>query len=103
MPYTETKIPEVTPREVKEMIKQGKDPSLVDVRELQEVMAGKIENAKHIPLGEVLRRFDELDKDKEHIIVCRSGNRSELASEWLHQKGYKVKNMVGGMIDWNKS
>ncbi|QOY36558.1 rhodanese-like domain-containing protein [Anaerobacillus isosaccharinicus] len=39
-------------------------------------------------------------KDALHFIVCRSGNRSELADEWLQQRGLKVKNMVGGMIEW---
>lgn len=95
-------IPEIHPNEVKSLIKEGKNPSIVDVREFQELMVDKIDNVKHIPLGEVLRRYDELDKDKEHIIVCRSGNRSELACEWLEQKGFKVRNMVGGMIEWNK-
>ncbi|WP_425712568.1 rhodanese-like domain-containing protein [Fictibacillus sp. Mic-4] len=41
-----------------------------------------------------------MDKDKEHFMVCQSGNRSGMAAEFLQDKGYKVKNMVGGMLNW---
>lgn len=98
--YSTKFISEITPKEVKTLIIEGKELSIIDVREYHEVCGGKIENAKHIPLGQIMQRFNELDKETEHIIVCRSGNRSELAAEWLQQRGLKVKNMLGGMIEW---
>jgi len=70
------------------------------VREQNEIAGGRIHGARHIPLGEILQRTDEIEKEKEHIIVCRSGNRSGLASEWLQERGFKIKNMTGGMSEW---
>jgi rhodanese-related sulfurtransferase len=94
-------IKEISTDEVNELIKQGKAESVIDVREDNEVRAGRIPGARHIPLGEVLQRLNEIEKDKEHIMVCRSGNRSGLASEWLQERGFKIKNMTGGMMNWN--
>lgn len=97
---TKLKIEEVKPSEIERRLKSGENLNIIDVREGNEVETGKITGAKHIPLGEILTRLHELDKDKEYIMVCRSGNRSGLASEWLTEKGFQVKNMVGGMSNW---
>lgn len=97
---TKLKIKEVKPSDIERCLKGDEKLNIIDVREENEIKTGKIPGAKHIPLGEILTRLDELDKDKEYIMVCRSGNRSGLASEWLTEKGFKVKNMVGGMSDW---
>lgn len=91
---------EITPKQVEEMIKEGKDLNIVDVREDEEVAAGIIPNAVHIPLGSVEERMDELDKEKDYILVCRSGRRSEMAGMFLESKGFNVKNMIGGMLEW---
>lgn len=92
---------QVTTEEVRKIIKQtGKKPIIVDVREHDEVAAGKIPGAKHIPLGELPNRLNELSKDEEHIMVCRSGSRSSMATDFLERNGFKVKNMVGGMMNW---
>lgn len=94
---------EISTREVDEQVKQGKTLNIIDVREDDEYASGRIPGAKHIPLGQIPARLHELDKDKEYIMVCRSGNRSGMASEWLTERGYRVKNMVGGMLDWSGS
>ncbi|MBN6187660.1 rhodanese-like domain-containing protein [Aneurinibacillus sp. BA2021] len=91
---------EITAHEVNEQLKQNKTPDIIDVREDDEYAAGHIPGAKHIPLGQLPARLHELDKDKEYIVVCRSGNRSGMASEWLTERGYRVRNMRGGMLDW---
>ncbi|KIV58399.1 hypothetical protein TS65_05980 [Aneurinibacillus migulanus] len=91
---------EVSTHEVNERLKQGENLHLIDVREDDEYAAGRVPGAKHIPLNQIPERLHELDKDKEYIMVCRSGNRSGMASEWLSERGYHVKNMVGGMLDW---
>jgi rhodanese-related sulfurtransferase len=44
--------------------------------------------------------MDELDKNKEYILVCRSGGRSGRAAELLEKHGYCVVNMNGGMLAW---
>ncbi|MFC7373306.1 rhodanese-like domain-containing protein [Fictibacillus iocasae] len=88
----------ISPEEVKQLIKEGKDISLIDVREDEEVAEGKIPQAVHIKMGEIPDRLSEINKDKEHIIICRSGRRSENVSLFLLDQGYKVKNMEGGML-----
>lgn len=96
------KIPkEVTPQEVAEQLKQGKDLMMLDVRESAEWVEGHVEGAVHIPLGQLMQRYTEVDASQEVIIMCRSGNRSGLACELLHEKGYKVVNMTGGLREWS--
>lgn len=73
---------------------------VLDVREAHEVAAGKIPGARHIPLGQLFARLNELDQNKIYIVVCHSGGRSALACEWLSERGFRVKNMVGGMLNW---
>lgn len=97
---TKSKVAEILPKEVSEKVRQGNAHSTIDVREHEEVAQGKIPGAYHIPLGELEDRLKEIDKDKEHFMVCRSGSRSGMAAEFLQDKGYKVKNMVGGMLNW---
>lgn len=84
-----------------DQINEGKVISIIDVRELIEVRAGIIPGATHIPLGELVSRVREIKKNHhEHIIVCRSGNRSKAAAGYLDSIGYNVANMSGGMEDW---
>ena len=74
---------EITTTELQQLLEQGEQLHLVDVRESDEVAQGMIPGAIHIPLGEVPERMDELDKAKSYIIICRSGGRSGRASEFL--------------------
>ena len=71
---------------------------LVDVREPDEFAEGNIPGAKNIPLGIVLSgvKLDELPKDKEIVLNCRSGRRSATAQEFLISKGFKAINLEGG-------
>jgi len=91
---------EVSTTELQEMLESGKVLNLVDVREADEVATGIVPGAIHIPLGEVVERIGELDKTQPYILICRSGNRSGRAAEYLEGEGYDVTNMVGGMLEW---
>ncbi|MET3318968.1 UNVERIFIED_ORG: rhodanese-related sulfurtransferase [Peribacillus simplex] len=92
---------EISPNEVNALLKGNSTINIIDVREVDEVKAGKISNAMHIPLGLVEFRMQDLDKSKEYIMVCRSGGRSSMAAKLLENHGYKVLNMTGGMLEWN--
>jgi rhodanese-related sulfurtransferase len=91
---------QILPQEVEQLLKEGKKLSIIDVREDEEVALGKIPGARHIPLGQLAERMNEIEKDIEHIIVCRSGGRSSTACQFLEEHGYRVMNMVGGMLEW---
>ena len=91
----------MTTQQVQELVESKQAINLIDVRETNEVAAGKIPGAINIPLGLLEFRMNELDKSKEYIMVCRSGGRSGQATNFLENHGYKVTNMDGGMLDWN--
>lgn len=78
-----------------------KSVQLVDVREPNEWAEGHIHGAVLIPLGELPVRMRELDPAKPVVVVCRSGNRSGRATQFLMQQGFQdVKNLAGGMLAW---
>jgi rhodanese-related sulfurtransferase/TusA-related sulfurtransferase len=88
--------------ELQKKLDAGEKITVLDVREPAEYTFGHIPGAKLIPLGELEDRIDELDQDSEIHIVCRTGNRSDLASKQLEEKGFKnVKNVVQGMVEWS--
>ena len=90
----------ITPKELEGKLETGEKLEIVDVREHEEVQAGMIEGAKHIPMGEIPARLDEFDKDKEYIFICRSGGRSGNVCHFMQEQGFKVVNMICCMLDW---
>jgi len=71
---------------------------LLDVRHPVELVAESVPNAHNIPLGELRSRLDELPRDKEINVICRSGQRAYYATRILLQNGFKAKNVSGGML-----
>jgi rhodanese-related sulfurtransferase len=54
-----------------------------------------------VKLNDLAQRYKEIHPDEETVMVCRSGNRSAVACEFLYGLGYRnVKNMIGGMNAW---
>ena len=88
---------DVTVHEVNARLHQAQ---LVDVREDAEVAQGRIPGTIHIPLGQLPSRLAELDRARPVIAICRSGNRSGRATQFLAQAGYDCDNMAGGMLAW---
>lgn len=78
------------------------DVQVVDVREPDEWQAGHIDQADHIPMGEVERRLDEIDDDRAVVTVCRSGARSGEVAQDLRRRGYDAQNLEGGMEAWRE-
>jgi rhodanese-related sulfurtransferase len=92
---------DIDTNQIKELL-NNKGIELIDVREVDEYQSGHIPGVKNIPLSEFTGRTNEIDADKEVVCICRSGNRSEKACEYLSTVGYKkLSNMVGGMKDWD--
>lgn len=76
----------------------------VDVRTPQELSEGFAPYAVNIPLNDLKARFGELPKDKDLLVYCRSGRRSEIASKFLMDNGYtRVYNVLGGFNAFPKN
>ncbi len=71
---------------------------LLDVREPFELTVENVPEAVNIPMSQLRGRLDELPKDKDIHIICRSAQRGYYATRILNQNGYKAKNIVGGML-----
>lgn len=89
-----------TAKEIEHKLAAGEKLHLVDVREDFEVAQGMIPGSAHIHLQSIPEKIDQLDKDTEYILICRSGNRSGQAQAFLEKNGYTAANMSGGMLDW---
>ncbi|EXJ23145.1 Rhodanese-like sulfurtransferase [Alkalibacterium sp. AK22] len=74
--------------------------SIVDVREADEFQAGHIPGAESMPLSQLGQAYDQLEKGKEHYVICLSGGRSSMASDFLGKQGYDIVNVMGGMSAW---
>lgn len=93
---------EITVSQLKEMQDANKEFILLDVRETFEYEFSNI-GGQLIPLDQLPDRLSEIEqhKDKEVIIMCRSGSRSARACEFLSRNGFtNVKNLKGGINDW---
>ena len=89
--------------ELKKMISDKEDFSLIDVREENEFEADNIDGTL-IPLGEIPSRMNEIPKNKKVIVHCRSGVRSANAIQFLEQNGYdNLHNLEGGILAWNQA
>ena len=91
----------VTPKVAYEMIQNDDNLTLLDVRTPEEFKKdGKIAGATLIPLSQLPKNLNMLEKSKKVLVYCRSGNRSTSASRILSNGGYTVINMSGGMMEW---
>jgi sulfur-carrier protein adenylyltransferase/sulfurtransferase len=94
-------IPQITVKELKRRIDAGEDVQLIDVREPYEYQIAQI-GGKLIPQNDVPQRLAEIDREREVVVHCRSGARSQRIAEFLKQSGYpRVANVAGGILAWS--
>jgi adenylyltransferase/sulfurtransferase len=94
-------IPQLTVKELKQRLDAGEDLYILDVREPYEYKIAQI-GGTLIPQNEVPRRLAEIDRNREIIVHCRSGVRSQRVAEFLQQAGYpRVVNLAGGILAWS--
>lgn len=93
---------EVTVKELKQLIDEGADFQLIDVREPNEFEFANI-NGELIPMGSVPENVDKFSKDKQVIVQCRSGKRSSDVIRFLEQNhGFdNLYNLAGGILAWS--
>lgn len=100
---TERKHQNVTSNEeLQKKLDENENIVVLDVRETAEYAFNHIPNAISIPMGEIETRLNELNRDAEIYVVCRTGNRSDFAAQKLAENGFtKVFNVVPGMSEWS--
>lgn len=97
-----TPMPSLNASDAQARLKGANPLYVLDVREYDEYTSGHIPQAKAIPLGQLTERMSELPKDREILVVCRSGARSGMATRQLLAAGYHAINLDGGMISWQR-
>jgi rhodanese-related sulfurtransferase len=81
---------------------KNKNNQLIDVRKPGEFKGNHLKGFTNIPLHQLTQKANQLSKDKEVIVICQSGMRSQKASRTLKKLGFKeVTNVKGGMNAWN--
>lgn len=94
---------EITVQQLRDELAGPNPPVLVDVREAHELRISTLAYDRHIPSDDLPNRLDELDRDADLVIYCRTGNRSGVITEYLAGLGYaRVRNLVGGINAWAK-
>jgi rhodanese-related sulfurtransferase len=93
---------EINPSELQAKLTSGYELQLIDVREPGEFAICKIAGSQLIPLGEIPKRYAEIEKSTEAILICHHGFRSAQAIQFLSQRfGYEnLLNLKGGIHAW---
>lgn len=93
----------LTVRQLKGRLEQGEPPVLLDVREEWELARCRLPGSTWIPMGQIVARVGELDREQEIVVVCHHGIRSRLVASFLEQEGFEnVINLTGGIDAWAK-
>lgn len=104
-PFTDktdmTELPEITTLELRQILADGFEGILLDVREQDEYMMAHIENSELLPLSGWPASAVNLPKDAKYLVHCAAGMRSARAGTWMLQNGFTdVTNVAGGMKQW---
>ena len=90
---------EITPEQARSMAASG--AFILDVREPSEWEEFHVANTTLIPLGQLEKRLSEVPRDREVVVICRSGNRSTSGRDILAKAGFtSVTSMSGGLLSW---
>ncbi|MEZ5345963.1 MAG: molybdopterin-synthase adenylyltransferase MoeB [Pyrinomonadaceae bacterium] len=94
---------EITATELKQRLDSGEDLQLIDVREEYEYEIAKIPGTTLIPLGEIVKRKDEINEARTTVVNCKGGVRSAKAILALKESGFsgKLINLKGGIGAWS--
>jgi hydroxyacylglutathione hydrolase len=90
---------ELSPREVADLLREA-DVQLIDVREGFEHEAGRIADDVHIELDRLSEQAGSLDRERPIVFYCRTGSRSEMATQAFAAAGFQAHNLTGGLKAW---
>ncbi|HTK27931.1 MAG TPA: molybdopterin-synthase adenylyltransferase MoeB [Vicinamibacterales bacterium] len=92
---------EISAVDLKARLDRGDRVRIIDVREPHEYQINRIAGSELIPLGDIPRRYRELDPEEEIVVQCKVGARSARAADFLRSVGFtRVLNLRGGILDW---
>ena len=96
-------IKHYTPTEASEKMRTSSGVLLLDVRTLKERKEQSIKKSVHIPLAEINSRVNELNKFRNHEIICycKAGIRSLSAASKLKKNGFNTASLKGGIVQWS--
>lgn len=93
-------IKHISTAELKPLLKD-KNKQFIDVRTPAEYKGNHIREFKNIPLYDISKKADTLSKEKEIVVICQSGMRSQNAAKTLKKLGFtNITNVKGGMSAW---
>jgi hydroxyacylglutathione hydrolase len=96
-------IPQIRADDLQHSLAHG-GVTLVDLRGENEWRAGHIDGARHIPLGHLIDRLDELPRTRPIVVHCAAGNRSSIGASLLGARGVSpVVNLMGGFDEWHRA
>lgn len=94
---------EMTVTQLNDLYQRGERPVVIDVREPYEYEIAQIPHTRLIPMNDVPAQLNEIPRDEEIILHCRSGKRSQQVLEYLQSQGFtKLKNLKGGILAWSE-
>ena len=97
-------VPAVDVKQAAEMQNGETGALIIDVREPNEFAQLRAPGAVLVPLGQLNSRVDDLPRDRELLMVCRTGGRSQNATKFLQAHGFdNVTNVSGGMVAWHRA
>ncbi len=95
-------VKQLSATDLKKRLAQGEDLLLLDVREPYEFQYASIIGSLLIPLQHIPQRLGELNRDRDIVVVCHHGMRSQQAAQYLVQTGFtRVANLMGGIDAWS--
>jgi len=98
-----SQLEELSPTQFRARWPEGDGVVLLDVREPHELAMASVAGALHIPMADVPRRLNEIDRGKAVVVMCRSGARSLRVAEFLVANGFEaVYNLAGGINAWSR-
>lgn len=97
-------VKEIDVDALKARLDANEDIELIDIRSEAEVAQGVLPDSQYLPMHMIPLRMQDLPKDKDIVLYCRSGARSYHACSYLMQQGItNCLNMRGGIIAWARS
>lgn len=93
---------EFTPLELIQEMEKRKDLLMLDVREPMEIQICHLDNALHVPMGQIPSKLEDLPKNKDLVVFCHMGMRSKQVMKYLRSNGFsRVFNLKGGIDRWS--